>query len=129
VRQEELGEEIFVPRIMFLMIEGEARSVAVWPDGLPILLPQVDLLLVPRRMSKPELPDAVVPWSAIVEFVQAYPALHAPLTHYKLDYEDPPEELVDFLAKLPACHIPLDEVGLTMDRILDEELMAGGDQS
>jgi hypothetical protein len=38
-----------VPRISFLRIDGKANSAAVWPDGIPTVIPPVDYLIIARR--------------------------------------------------------------------------------
>ncbi len=52
--QGELGETVFVPRIMMFKVDGVLKSVAVWSDGIPTLLPEVDAVLVYRDELAPK---------------------------------------------------------------------------
>lgn len=52
--QEELGEDIFVPQIMYFR-EKESRkffTMAIWPEHIPIILPPVDYLLLFRKYTR-----------------------------------------------------------------------------
>ncbi len=40
-----LDEEIFVPPIQFVCHDGEMKTAVVWGDGVPALLPKVDVVL------------------------------------------------------------------------------------
>lgn len=53
-KQDELGEEYFVPKVMVLQTSADKRIVtlAVWPEGLPILVPQVDYYLLVKKYRK-----------------------------------------------------------------------------
>jgi hypothetical protein len=122
-RQEELTEDIFIPRIMFLNLRGKARSMCSWPNGMSILLPQVDLVYVGREMLDSKLGDALIPWSRLAELVETYEAVREPLLYYRLDYDEPPPELVDLLVEQPALKGPLGRIGVPIEQILDAELM------
>jgi hypothetical protein len=52
--QVKLGEEYFVPKVMVLQTIADKRIVtlSVWPEGLPILVPQVDYYLLVKRYKK-----------------------------------------------------------------------------
>ena len=51
--QSDLGESVFVPRVVMFKVDGALRSVAVWSDGIPTLLPEVDAVLVYRNELAP----------------------------------------------------------------------------
>jgi hypothetical protein len=52
--QDELGEEYFVPKVMVLQTVADKRIVtlSVWPEGLPMLVPQVDYYLLVKKYKK-----------------------------------------------------------------------------
>ena len=52
--QAELGEEYFVPKVMVLQTVADKRiiTLAVWPEGLPILVPQVDYYLLVKKYKR-----------------------------------------------------------------------------
>ncbi len=41
------------PEILLVELEGHARSFVVWPDAIPITLPRVDLVVIPREELAP----------------------------------------------------------------------------
>ncbi|MFA0962749.1 hypothetical protein AB9P05_13185 [Roseivirga sp. BDSF3-8] len=52
--QEEMGEEVFVPRIMFVN-KHDTKTIellTVWPSNIPYLLPKTDLVLIRREVKK-----------------------------------------------------------------------------
>jgi hypothetical protein len=51
--QSSVGDDVFVPRIMWLSIEGKLVSMAVWPDGIPTLIPDVEYIYIPRDELAP----------------------------------------------------------------------------
>lgn len=51
--QEELGQYVFVPKIMALLHEGGVKSFVVWGDGMPTALPDTDLIVVVRESLAP----------------------------------------------------------------------------
>ena len=51
--QRELGEAVFVPQMLLVELDGHVRSFAVWPDAIPVALPRVDLMVVPREELAP----------------------------------------------------------------------------
>src|SRR5437867_5761139 len=46
--QESFGEDRFIPRVIFMIVGGRAVSVAVWPDAISELVPEVDCLFIGR---------------------------------------------------------------------------------
>ena len=61
--EEREAQTLFVPGIFAVEIEGEARSVAIWPPDCAILLPAADAVLVPcepRGRTSEDL--ALVTW-------------------------------------------------------------------
>src|SRR6185369_5030786 len=47
--QAKLGTGAFVPMIMFFEMNGEARTMCVWGDAIPIALPKVDSVFLVRK--------------------------------------------------------------------------------
>jgi hypothetical protein len=125
------GEQIdvFVPRVMYVLHEGEAKSLAVWPNLIPTALPQVDLIYVARD----EMPEgkrgrrtkmALVPWSEVKSGLKGYKVRKdGPLPYLLLDYgsaEDAPEAVVKYVHGLPSHEGEVS--GLAPDRLLDDDL-------
>ncbi|MBY0233035.1 MAG: hypothetical protein K2W96_27450, partial [Gemmataceae bacterium] len=124
----EAGSDVFVPRVMWLLHEGRAKSLAVWPNLLPTAIPKVDLVYVGRnempagkkgRRTKP----ALVPWDEVRKAMKGYKVKKdAPLPYLLLDFgraEDAPEEAARYVHGLEPVEGKLE--GLSPDKLLDEE--------
>lgn len=51
--QNQLGDQVFVPRVFWILADGKLSSAAVWPDGIPELVPTVDLYVICREQLAP----------------------------------------------------------------------------
>ncbi|MGF6595829.1 hypothetical protein P3T23_000536 [Paraburkholderia sp. GAS448] len=126
--QSELGESVFVPRIMMFKVDGALRSVAVWSDGIPTLLPEVDTVLVYR--------DELAPKTLFRQRVKD----HCLIGHEHLDgtlaalsdegyalkvriptYIEAPKSVRSFVGGLRKTTARLE--GVAMDGVLSEELV------
>ena len=129
-RQEAVGNGVFVPRISWVDVDGEPRTGAVWPDALPTVLPEVDLVIVGRQELAPRRfllrrPDIVpVPWRQLAPLLAAYPAGAEPLPHRELLADPPPAELVAFVRDLPSHRGRVQ--ALPAHQVLSAELLAAG---
>jgi hypothetical protein len=124
--QLELGESKFVPRIMFLRLDGQVVTIAVWPDGIPIAVPEVDYFFVPRKELAPrrflrkKQDQTVLAYAdalAIFEPHQTRLANGTPV----LNYLDAPRDVRAFVEALPLDRRPIE--GLSADKVLDQELV------
>jgi len=127
-RQEQMGQECFVPRIMFVFRRDVVQTMAVWPDASPIALPRVDVVclarteLAPKRRFGKREPDF-----AVVEFAEFAPFLapavpvadEAPFSVLK--HGGLPLELIGFITSQEPCI--LRPQGLSPDSVLNEELV------
>lgn len=52
--QEQLGEDLFVPKILAVLYEGQVLTTVVWGDGVPMCLPKVDVILAARSETAPK---------------------------------------------------------------------------
>jgi hypothetical protein len=123
-QQEQIGEDVFVPAIFAIEIDGALLSVAIWPPDCPILLPTVDAVLVPVNQSEPESEDmALVRWNELLPIVGPYQEQRegVGLVAYRLAFEQWPPDLARFLGQPRTSVENLNGVG--MDQILDEELV------
>jgi hypothetical protein len=124
--QLQLGESKFVPRVLFARIDGKAATVAVWPDGIPIAVPDVDYFIVPRK----ELAPRRFLWrkqdQTLVASADALSILSAYQTRLAngalvLNYLDAPKDVRAFVEGLPIDQRPFE--GLSSDKVLDQELV------
>ncbi|NSX56294.1 hypothetical protein [Parasulfitobacter algicola] len=50
-----LGEDLFVPRVQLMMLDNRLQTFAIWGgDAVPMLCPQVDILLISRTNTAPK---------------------------------------------------------------------------
>lgn len=126
--QAAYGESLFVPRIMPLSVNGELRTVVVWGDGIPELIPDVDLVLVMRDELAPPSPGGVRQKDRCLITQQSVDAILAPLSDNgyalrvrKPQYNVAPQAVRTFIESLTptSAHI----TGVAMDAILDAEIV------
>jgi hypothetical protein len=124
--QTDVGNMKFVPRIRFGRVDGNLATIAVWADGIPVVVPPVDYLFVPRKELAPKKFFKRTEDVTLVSWKVALPVLlrHSTKKYGEaiaLDYERPPKEVAAFIASLPA-----DTRGLSVlaeDSVLDRELV------
>jgi hypothetical protein len=105
VRQAELGDARFVPRIAFVNRSGRIGSVVVWTDGIPAVIPEVDtLILVRRNLAAPPSGDgdcALLSWKRALPMLERYGTREAG-NSLILDYDRAPRELSAFIRSAPS---------------------------
>jgi len=121
-QREREGEAVFAPTIFAIEVNGEARSVVIWPPDCVILMPAVDGVLVPVAQSGKESEElALVPWTEVFAVVRPYLESATGIKRYRMVFEDWPSEVAGFLAKKRKALGKMKGVGL--DEILDRELV------
>jgi hypothetical protein len=126
-RQVNLGDSMFVPKILFIDVTGETRTAAAWGDGIPVLLPSVDLVLVPRRelapAKQPESIQDVVLFTRVelAPILGRFREVSGEIPCHELSYDETPAEIERAIrAKQPMS----DKLkGVPFGEILDQELM------
>jgi hypothetical protein len=119
--RQQRNPSLFVPGIVFFRIEGRASRAVTWGEGMPILLPKVDHVLVGRVVSD-EARFGLAPWSEVLEVVRGA-GLDATNDPLKLDYRVTPPPIADWVANIPLIDLDALEK-LSADKILDDELIA-----
>ena len=96
-RQKEIGETVFIPAIMYGLFDSEIKSCCVWPDGIPSIIPDVDLVIVHRDILAPTRffikakPDiCVIEQPNYLKLIGEYKTHEFDLKSYKLDYDTTP---------------------------------------
>jgi hypothetical protein len=123
--QARVGESKFVPRIMFLDIGGVTVTAAVWPDGIPVVVTQVDYLCVPRKELAPtkffrrKQDTTFVAWDVALPMLRKHGTQNEDGS-ISLNYLTPPSDVVKFVQALPAESRIVS--GLSADRVLDREM-------
>jgi hypothetical protein len=126
--QEDFQEDIFIPRIMFMLVNGKLGSVCVWPDGISTLIPSVDFLYVPRKELAPKkwygrrkADFCILSKQDFSEFLQAYTCDQYELPAFKLPSPDTPNEIKDYVKSLKAYDGEIEGVGY--DSVLNSEIV------
>jgi hypothetical protein len=125
--QNKLGDGIFVPRIMFFQIDGKTRSVIVWPDAIPILIPTVDYIVIPRQelaprgLFKKKDDICAVSFGEALHVLKDFGTEDSPINSYSLNYTAPPKHIVTFIKSLPSQKTEMQ--GISLDQILNQELV------
>ena len=127
-RQSEAGDNIFVPRIMFVSDRSGILSCVVWTDAMPILLPEVDAVLAVRdqlarwRLFRRKVDRSTVRWHDVVAKIAQYRKVEDGLSYHRLDFTSSPDSLMAWFQNLPANSDKLN--GVAVDQILDQEIWA-----
>jgi hypothetical protein len=126
-RQSEMEYPAFVPRIFFFDMDGVVRTGVAWGDGIPILLPRVDLVLVPRKQLAPRRgpssrEDVVVfTWAELEPALNRFRRLTDQPRCYELFYGTTPSYIEQMIReKRPPDEMPK---GVSLDQLLDRELV------
>lgn len=125
--QEQMGDMIFVPRIVFLRVNGRALSALVWTDAIPIALPQTDYLvllknqLASRRLFGKKQELALAEWQAIAPILSPFPVHAGPVEYRLLQYSEAPASVVAFFRRQATYTGKLEWVPL--DSIHDAEFV------
>jgi hypothetical protein len=122
-RQEHVGNAMFVPRIFFYFVHGVVVTAVVWGDGIPILLPEVDMLIIPRNELAPrrwfrrkQFDFVLFDWATVTPLLSSFKQVATPVPSYELAYDAPPKEIERLIrdakptAELPS-RITFDEIG------------------
>jgi len=112
--------DVFVPGIFAIEENNQAISVAVWPPHCPILLPQVDAVLVPINIDDEDCDAAKVPWEELAALVKPYQESAAGIARYRMALDPWPAAIDAFFAKRRQAMKPN---GISMDQVLDRELV------
>ena len=126
--QQQLGEDIFVPRFMFLERQGRVVRSTLWPDGIPTAVPEADILMIPRKTILPKKffrhpEDMVIAmWEEVKPILDAFPVKAGAVSYHSLEYATPPEAVLSFLRALQPTTEQVQ--ALPTDKVLNEELVA-----
>ncbi|MBK8207632.1 MAG: hypothetical protein IPK87_12725 [Planctomycetes bacterium] len=123
--QQAVGEGIFVPIIMPMQHVGGIHTIAVWGDLIPIVLPQVDLVLAPLSKHKGLLDRKgavrVVPFQILQPFLASYVGSEEPVRHWHIEYAVPPKALLKCIRSCQKA--PREMEIISWDMVIDRELL------
>jgi hypothetical protein len=99
---------------------GSTVTAAVWPDGIPVVVPRVDYLCVPRKNLAPtsffrrKEDITFVTWEAALPILSKHGTQNEDGS-ISLNYLTPPADVAKFVQSLPAesrafSNLPADKV-------------------
>ena len=124
--QATLGEDVYVPPILVFRKAGDVVTATLWPDAIPIAVPEVDYFLVgrdelaPRRFLRRAKDLVAVKRERVMPELEAHRSPQH-REHFVLGYGKAPKQLADFVTALPAGDPEIERLGL--DQVLDRELV------
>jgi len=99
-RLEEMVDEVFLPRIMFIKDGSSAASVSVWPEAIPIHLPVTSSVLLGRSRGE-ERDFAHARWEDVEPLLSEFERVESPAPHYCVVYERLPPAIAKLFGSLP----------------------------
>lgn len=124
--QARLGDDVFVPKISYVVHGGAVQTAAVWADGIPLALPPVEQLvlardrLAPRRFLRRVEDICLCAYADAAPLLQRFAAPSDGAPYLRLAYLEAPAEVMAFFrARAPAPQLAM--VGV--DRVLEVELI------
>jgi hypothetical protein len=125
--QQQLGENVFVPRYMFLLREGKVQTTVVWPDGIPSAIPEADAVIIPRKTILPKKffrspeDQVIANWNEVASILEQFPFAQGAVPYRSMSYaEIPPNVLTQLRNLTPTIEKP---TGISVDKILNAELV------
>jgi hypothetical protein len=85
---------------MFLNRAAEVATTVVWLDGIPIAIPEADILLIQRKTILPKKffryseDKVLATWSEVDPILQQFPLEQGALPYRLLRYAEPPNSVV-----------------------------------
>lgn len=125
-RQERLGDDVFVPGILFFQGEDRPLTAVIWPECCPIQIPTVDLVIVYRGTDgiSPATPDDAeqifVNFDQLIDVLPPPSTRTRPLTWYNI--VEPTEEQFERIQSLPSLSRSYEI--LPFDQVLNAELLS-----
>ncbi|MBK9032210.1 MAG: hypothetical protein IPL61_12975 [Myxococcales bacterium] len=126
--QARLGEDVFVPAISYLALDGRVQTAAVWTDAIPVALPPTDQLvlfrdrLAPRRLLRRVADVCICPSEEAEVLVRTFAAPSDGAAYRRLRYVAPPAEVRDFFRSRDRWREPIPMI--PGDQVLEAELVA-----
>lgn len=128
--QDAQSEDIFVPSVMVIDTDRGLRTAAVWSDAIPVILPEVDDVIIyrdrlaPRRLFRAGGPDSLlVGRPEVVEVLAPFSTIGPDRLEFRVPSIPPGVE--NWVRGLPARE--LDITGVPWDQVHDVELVHATD--
>jgi hypothetical protein len=121
--QARLAQRVYVPRIQVLELSGALRTAVIWGDAIPMVLPEVEMLVLVRDelagMGRPRPDFALADWAEVEPLLGQFERFDEPRVQFLV--RPPTEELVSFFVGRQA--LLGRPVLVPPEQILDAELV------
>ncbi len=124
----DLEGSVFVPRVVYFEREGRLERGVIWPDAIPLALPEVEMLLV--SLTDPSLGGDADPDAYVVDYEQFREAVESvaepreePVEHLVVVWQEAPTELIEELIAEAEPAEPDGLEGLAADRIFERDVI------
>ena len=129
---KELERTVFVPTINWVKVDGELKSMVIWPDGIACLVPAVEKVIIPRstvpgersvsRVEPVQIKDiCMVDQEALDQCLGPLQQGNYPLPCRRPDYVQPGEKIINFVEGLMPEVKTI--VNIRPDKVLDDDLV------
>lgn len=125
-RQAEMGDDVFVPKIMFLKDGGDVLTAVVWTDAIPTAFPPVDRVLVyrdslaPRRFFSRKPDFCLLGYDGVAALLKGFDRGRMPGAIVP-GFKTPPAEIAAFVKGLSAIEGKPEMI--SADQVLDREIV------
>ncbi len=123
-----IGVDIFIPRISYLRLGTDIKTCVVWGDGDPIILPEVDVILLHRsvhpfrRPNKAKMETPIVALGDIESLLAEFPRGKQTMSYYRLEYSTVPSAIAQFFEDARPHHSG--EIGIIEpSSVLNKEIL------
>jgi hypothetical protein len=117
------GDKVVIPRIRWMLVDGELHSAVLWANGAPAFIPGVEKVVIwrseiPAPAQIIELKDlCIVGQSVLDEYLAPLKSIKEGLPMRSPTYVDVPDNVKEFIMGLKPEERPIEF--LAMDRVLD----------
>lgn len=123
-KNETLGQGIFIPKIIFLKVDGVLGTCAVWPDAIPTFVPNVDFLHIPREACAPRKTgrdSCLLQNRDFPDFFSDYLDKNSDFKAFKLPNPKTPKFIKKYISSLKPFSGEIK--GIAVDSVINKELM------
>lgn len=130
--QAKLGDNCFVPKILFFNVDGNLKSAFTWGDAICTVLPKTDGIIVIRKelaaksffsFSEKEPKMFFVPFGVVEATLEQFVMTDLPMTAYKIP-NPVPNEVVKLVKRLKVREHKIE--GVRFDDVLTKETLQLG---
>lgn len=127
VLRNRVGERVFVPRMGITLLNGQPLTVSVWGDGMPVILPETDMVILGRDKLRPRsiFPKSAdlgwCEWTTLFDVVRPFARRDEYSGAWMVEYDKLPPAIVKLYRASPT--LPRKIVPVAEDSVIDSEML------